>query len=151
MKRCLFDVLLFLAVVGCSSPCLNYRNDVETELQRCRRTDGKKWRCGADVVPNQKYCERHLHRGSKKLALVAEPVTVTSALLPLGICHATPLAIPQKESGYINLNTDLSISIAASPQRTANEEKINTSSSSSDADTISDENGSVSHLLALSP
>ncbi|KAF7153061.1 hypothetical protein RHSIM_Rhsim01G0161800 [Rhododendron simsii] len=140
-----------LQVVGCSSSCLNYRNDVETELQRCRRTDGKKWRCGADVVPNQKYCERHLHRGSKKLALVAEPVTVTSALLPLGICHATPLAIPQKESGYINLNTDLSISIAASPQRTANEEKINTSSSSSDADTISDENGSVSHLLALSP
>lgn len=103
-----------------------------------------------DVVPDQKYCERHLHRGSKKLAVVAEPVTVTSALLPLGICHATPLAMPQKESGYINLNTDLSISIAASPQRTANEEKSNTSSSS-DADTISDENGSVSHLLALSP
>ncbi|XP_058225141.1 growth-regulating factor 9-like [Rhododendron vialii] len=139
-----------LQVVGCSSSCLNYRNDVETELQRCRRTDGKKWRCGADVVPDQKYCERHLHRGSKKLAVVAEPVRVTSALLPLGIYHATSLAIPQKESGYINLNTDLSISITASPQQMANEEKSNTSSSS-DANNISDENGSVSHLLALSP
>ncbi|KAH7424504.1 hypothetical protein KP509_11G011700 [Ceratopteris richardii] len=30
---------------------------------RCRRTDGKKWRCGRAVVPEQKYCERHMHRG----------------------------------------------------------------------------------------
>ncbi|KAL3630746.1 hypothetical protein CASFOL_023730 [Castilleja foliolosa] len=30
---------------------------------RCKRTDGKKWRCSRDVAPHQKYCERHLHRG----------------------------------------------------------------------------------------
>lgn len=150
MERCLFDVLLLLAVVGCSSSCLNYGNDVETELQRCKRTDGKKWCCGTDVVPNQKYCERHLHRGTKKLAVVAEPVTVALVPLPLGICHATPLAIPQKESGYINLNTNLSMSLGASPQRTANDGKSSTTSSS-DANTLSDEDVSVSHLLALSP
>eukprot|EP00898_Chlorokybus_atmophyticus_P003677 jgi/Chlat1/430/Chrsp103S01009 len=30
---------------------------------RCRRTDGKKWRCSRAVVPMQKYCEAHMHRG----------------------------------------------------------------------------------------
>nr|GMD10403.1 growth-regulating factor 8-like [Ipomoea batatas] len=29
---------------------------------RCRRTDGKKWRCSRDVLPDQKYCERHAHK-----------------------------------------------------------------------------------------
>ncbi|KAG0614187.1 hypothetical protein M758_6G157600 [Ceratodon purpureus] len=36
---------------------------LESEPGRCRRTDGKKWRCARDVVPEQKYCERHMHRG----------------------------------------------------------------------------------------
>nr|GEV49662.1 growth-regulating factor 1-like [Tanacetum cinerariifolium] len=26
-------------------------------------TDGKKWRCSRDAVPDQKYCERHINRG----------------------------------------------------------------------------------------
>ncbi|GAV73247.1 WRC domain-containing protein/QLQ domain-containing protein [Cephalotus follicularis] len=35
----------------------------DQEPGRCRRTDGKKWRCSRDVAPDQKYCERHMHRG----------------------------------------------------------------------------------------
>ncbi|KAH1075316.1 hypothetical protein J1N35_027644 [Gossypium stocksii] len=35
----------------------------DVEPGRCRRTDGKKWRCSRDAAPDQKYCERHLHRG----------------------------------------------------------------------------------------
>ncbi|GAB2265011.1 hypothetical protein Dimus_000079 [Dionaea muscipula] len=35
----------------------------DAEPGRCKRTDGKKWRCSKDVAPNQKYCERHLNRG----------------------------------------------------------------------------------------
>ncbi|KAG0467194.1 hypothetical protein HPP92_018774 [Vanilla planifolia] len=35
----------------------------DPEPYRCRRTDGKKWRCSRDAVPEQKYCERHLNRG----------------------------------------------------------------------------------------
>ncbi|CAO2838523.1 unnamed protein product [Amaranthus hypochondriacus] len=38
-------------------------NSKDAEPGRCRRTDGKKWRCSRDVAPNQKYCERHMHRG----------------------------------------------------------------------------------------
>ncbi|KAD4384798.1 hypothetical protein E3N88_24966 [Mikania micrantha] len=33
-----------------------------SEPWRCRRTDGKKWRCSRDVMPDQKYCERHAHK-----------------------------------------------------------------------------------------
>ncbi|XWS38141.1 hypothetical protein CRYUN_Cryun19dG0104800 [Craigia yunnanensis] len=34
----------------------------DPEPWRCRRTDGKKWRCSRDVAPDQKYCERHSHK-----------------------------------------------------------------------------------------
>lgn len=39
---------------------------VELQPWRCRRTDGKKWRCGNDTLPNEKYCERHMHRGRNR-------------------------------------------------------------------------------------
>jgi hypothetical protein len=42
---------------------LSNRNNTDPEAGRCRRTDGKKWRCSRDVAPNNKYCERHMHRG----------------------------------------------------------------------------------------
>ncbi|GER31007.1 growth-regulating factor 1 [Striga asiatica] len=35
----------------------------DPEPGRCRRTDGKKWRCSRDAVTDQKYCERHINRG----------------------------------------------------------------------------------------
>ncbi|CAM8980199.1 unnamed protein product [Rhodiola kirilowii] len=38
-------------------------NSNEPEPGRCRRTDGKKWRCSRDAVADQKYCERHINRG----------------------------------------------------------------------------------------
>ncbi|PKA67202.1 Growth-regulating factor 4 [Apostasia shenzhenica] len=50
----------------------------DPEPGRCRRTDGKKWRCSRDVVTGQKYCERHVHRGrnrSRKLVEVPKPTT----------------------------------------------------------------------------
>lgn len=48
---------------------------------RCRRTDGKKWRCGRAVVPEQKYCERHMHRGRgrSKAAKIAKVPTAADA------------------------------------------------------------------------
>ncbi|KAH9605243.1 hypothetical protein KSS87_011043 [Heliosperma pusillum] len=43
------------------------------EPWRCKRTDGKKWRCSRDVVPDQKYCERHSHK-SRPSARSRKPV-----------------------------------------------------------------------------
>ncbi|XP_027332451.1 growth-regulating factor 1-like [Abrus precatorius] len=42
---------------------LGYSNNTDPEPGRCRRTDGKKWRCSRDAVVDQKYCERHINRG----------------------------------------------------------------------------------------
>ncbi|XP_043718143.1 growth-regulating factor 3-like [Telopea speciosissima] len=46
-----------------SSFNLRFSNGMDPEPGRCRRTDGKKWRCSRDAASDQKYCERHLHRG----------------------------------------------------------------------------------------
>ncbi|XP_042056527.1 growth-regulating factor 6-like isoform X2 [Salvia splendens] len=35
----------------------------DPEPSRCRRTDGKKWRCSRDAIADHKYCERHVNRG----------------------------------------------------------------------------------------
>lgn len=43
------------------------RKGIESESERCRRTDGKKWQCRRGALPNQKYCESHMHRGAKKV------------------------------------------------------------------------------------
>ncbi|XP_043698346.1 growth-regulating factor 7-like isoform X2 [Telopea speciosissima] len=53
-----------LSALGRSS-CFNLRfsSGMDPEPGRCRRTDGKKWRCSRDAAPDQKYCERHMHRG----------------------------------------------------------------------------------------
>ncbi|XWS66721.1 hypothetical protein CRYUN_Cryun05aG0224800 [Craigia yunnanensis] len=42
------------------------RAAMDPEPGRCRRTDGKKWRCSRDVVAGQKYCERHMQRGRNR-------------------------------------------------------------------------------------
>ncbi|XP_042022236.1 growth-regulating factor 2-like [Salvia splendens] len=38
-------------------------NKTDTEPGRCRRTDGKKWRCSREAIADHKYCERHVNRG----------------------------------------------------------------------------------------
>ncbi|KAM1048338.1 hypothetical protein ACFX1X_027798 [Malus domestica] len=42
---------------------LGFSGNNDPEPGRCRRTDGKKWRCSRDAVADQKYCERHINRG----------------------------------------------------------------------------------------
>ncbi|XP_019156789.1 PREDICTED: growth-regulating factor 1-like isoform X2 [Ipomoea nil] len=42
---------------------LGFSSNTDPEPGRCRRTDGKKWRCSRDAVADQKYCERHMNRG----------------------------------------------------------------------------------------
>lgn len=49
--------------MGWGSFHLGFAGSTDPEPGRCRRTDGKKWRCSRDAVPDQKYCERHINRG----------------------------------------------------------------------------------------
>ncbi|KAF8404843.1 hypothetical protein HHK36_009732 [Tetracentron sinense] len=49
--------------LGWGSLHLGFSGNTDPEPGRCRRTDGKKWRCSRDAVVDQKYCERHINRG----------------------------------------------------------------------------------------
>ncbi|XP_051114154.1 growth-regulating factor 4-like isoform X2 [Andrographis paniculata] len=55
------------------------RAAMDPEPGRCRRTDGKKWRCSRDVVVGQKYCERHMHRGRNRSRKPVEPHASTAS------------------------------------------------------------------------
>lgn len=122
-----------LSVVRRNDLCIDKINGTELELGRCRRTDGKKWRCRRDVIPDQKYCARHMHRGAKKLAKPFEPTAssavTNTALLP-------PATATSCRTARTSPNTNLSISIPVSPRPISNDEKSD-SGNSSDT-TISD-------------
>lgn len=61
----------------------------DVEPSRCRRTDGKKWRCSRDAVGDLRYCERHINRsryrsrkhveGQKATPTIAGPGMAVSA------------------------------------------------------------------------
>lgn len=55
--------MCWFGVVGWGGFHLGFSNNTDPEPGRCRRTDGKKWRCSRDAVVDQKYCERHMNRG----------------------------------------------------------------------------------------
>lgn len=68
-----------ICAVGWGSIHLGFSNNTDPEPGRCRRTDGKKWRCWRDAVPDQKYCERHMNRGRHRSRKPVEPVAGTTA------------------------------------------------------------------------
>uniref|UniRef100_A0ACD5ZHX9 Uncharacterized protein n=1 Tax=Avena sativa TaxID=4498 RepID=A0ACD5ZHX9_AVESA len=63
---------------------------IDPEPGRCRRTDGKKWRCAKEAASDSKYCERHMHRGRNRsrkpveTQLVPQP-PAAAATSPLGV------------------------------------------------------------------
>ncbi|XP_061353618.1 growth-regulating factor 5-like isoform X2 [Gastrolobium bilobum] len=59
------------------SYCSFYGKKVDPEPGRCRRTDGKKWRCSKEAYPDSKYCERHMHRGRNRSRKPVESQTMT--------------------------------------------------------------------------
>ncbi|XP_019174776.1 PREDICTED: growth-regulating factor 1-like [Ipomoea nil] len=58
---------------------LGFSNTTDPEPGRCRRTDGKKWRCSRDAVADQKYCERHMNRGRHRSRKPVEGQAGTTA------------------------------------------------------------------------
>nr|ABQ01217.1 putative growth-regulating factor 4 [Zea mays] len=66
-------------LLGLATLCLDFGKNPEPEPGRCRRTDGKKWRCWRNTIPNEKYCERRMHRGRKRPVQVVEEAEPDSA------------------------------------------------------------------------
>ncbi|XP_068660291.1 growth-regulating factor 1-like [Aristolochia californica] len=63
--------------------CLGFGRKADPEPGRCRRTDGKKWRCSKEAFPDSKYCERHMHRGKNRSRKPVEiPITSSTPSKP---------------------------------------------------------------------
>ena len=66
-----------------ASPCSTI------EACRCRRTDGKNWRCSKDAVPGHNFCEKHLahmarsHAKRRRSAAIAATAKVVEAGLSI--------------------------------------------------------------------
>ncbi|KAE8813605.1 growth-regulating factor 4-like [Hordeum vulgare] len=65
---------------------------VDPEPGRCRRTDGKKWRCAKEAFSDSKYCERHMHRGRNRSRKPVETQLVPHSQPPPAASAVPPLA-----------------------------------------------------------
>ncbi|KAJ1294201.1 hypothetical protein BS78_01G127800 [Paspalum vaginatum] len=71
--------------------------DSDPEPGRCRRTDGKKWRCSKEAMADHKYCERHInrnrHRSRKPVEnqpkKIAKEVPAAVASLPCAVSQGS--------------------------------------------------------------
>uniref|UniRef100_A0A0A9AV60 Growth-regulating factor n=1 Tax=Arundo donax TaxID=35708 RepID=A0A0A9AV60_ARUDO len=81
-----------------------FRKKLDPEPGRCRRTDGKKWRCSKEAAPDSKYCERHMHRGRNRSRKPVETQLVPPSLPPTtaAATAATPLAVATNGSSFQN-------------------------------------------------
>lgn len=68
--------------------CSYYGKKFDPEPGRCRRTDGKKWRCSKDAYPDSKYCERHMHRGRNRSRKPVESQSASQSL-STAVSHVT--------------------------------------------------------------
>ncbi|CAJ1949876.1 unnamed protein product [Sphenostylis stenocarpa] len=135
-----FSPTSVLQVFGSNPSYLNDKTNIEPAPGRCRRTDGKKWQCKSAVLPGQKYCATHMHRGAKKRFTNHETAatTTTAACSSATIArlpHSPATTNMQKAHSAIP-STNLSMSVPASAPFIQCNEK---STSSGDTDTtISD-------------
>ncbi|KAJ4708781.1 Growth-regulating factor-like protein [Melia azedarach] len=117
---------------------------IDPEPGRCRRTDGKKWRCSKEAYPDSKYCERHMHRGknrSRKPVEVEPTTTAAAATTPSS--NSTQISSLTKNSShslqhqlhypaYNNSHVRHSFLYSSKPQETFN---LNSSASASHTNT----------------
>ncbi|XP_074579811.1 growth-regulating factor 7-like [Curcuma longa] len=102
---------------GWGSFYLGYSGNNDPEPGRCRRTDGKKWRCSRDAVADQKYCERHINRGRHRSrkhvegqssraakAMPVVPLSRSASSTVSGGESTSGLGVPQSQT-TINLAT----------------------------------------------
>ncbi|RAL54755.1 unnamed protein product [Cuscuta campestris] len=80
----------------------------DPEPGRCRRSDGKKWRCSKDVYPDSKYCEHHMNRRSRNRS--RKPVESQATSLGMWPASSSSYALTEND-GFrnplgMNLNAD---------------------------------------------
>ncbi|XP_024032436.1 growth-regulating factor 5 isoform X2 [Morus notabilis] len=84
---------------------MGFGRKVDPEPGRCRRTDGKKWRCSKEAYPDSKYCERHMHRGRNRSR---KPVEVSSSSTTITTATNATTTITNPSPVMSSVNRDLS-------------------------------------------
>ncbi|KAG6699090.1 hypothetical protein I3842_08G053200 [Carya illinoinensis] len=120
--------LLIPSTLGWGSFHLGFSNNTDPEPRRCRRTDGKKWRCSRDAVVDQKYCERHMNRGRHRSRKPVEGQTghaitgttsstssTNSKLMPIASSTSASTVVPSSGGGR-----GISSSLATAQQQLKN-------------------------------
>ncbi|CAN6309868.1 unnamed protein product [Urochloa humidicola] len=90
--------------------------DSDPEPGRCRRTDGKKWRCSKEAMADHKYCERHInrnrHRSRKPVEnqpkKTAKEVPAAAGSLPCAVSQGSlkKAKVNDTKPGTVNYWTD---------------------------------------------
>ncbi|KAG6524710.1 growth-regulating factor 6-like [Zingiber officinale] len=83
---------------GWGSLHLSYSRNADLEPGRCRRTDGKKWRCSRNAVADQKYCERHMNRGRHRSRKHVEGQSCRDA-------KVTPIVTSSHQTSAVSVGT----------------------------------------------
>lgn len=88
---------------------LGFSGSNDPEPGRCRRTDGKKWRCAREAVPDQKYCERHINRGRHRSR---KPVESRKGQAVSGTTNITEVAVDSSPSETVMSGSGTSKSLS---------------------------------------
>ncbi|XP_021661792.2 growth-regulating factor 1 [Hevea brasiliensis] len=99
--------------IGWSCFQMGLGRKIDPEPGRCRRTDGKKWRCSKEAYPDSKYCERHMHRGKnrsrKPVEVATQPATANPSITPtissITKNHSTLLTPPSHSLSLMSSET----------------------------------------------
>ncbi|XP_027368745.1 growth-regulating factor 1-like [Abrus precatorius] len=83
---------------------------IDPEPGRCRRTDGKKWRCSKEAYPDSKYCERHMHRGKNRSRKPVEVLKTTPTATNTDASTPTILSITKHSPALTPTTHSLSVS-----------------------------------------
>ncbi|KAK9284456.1 hypothetical protein L1049_023629 [Liquidambar formosana] len=97
--------------LGWGSFHLGFSGNTDPEPGRCRRTDGKKWRCSRDAVADQKYCERHINRGRHRSRKPVEGQTGHAVSGPTN-SKVAPMASSMSASAISSGSASNSLTIA---------------------------------------
>lgn len=99
---------------------MGFGRKADPEPGRCRRTDGKKWRCSKEAYPDSKYCERHMHRGRnrsrKPVEISSTPSTQTPTPLILTSTRSLSSSTPTSSSYSLSTLSSSSSSLTCETQ-----------------------------------
>ncbi|XP_010534927.1 PREDICTED: growth-regulating factor 5 [Tarenaya hassleriana] len=106
----------------------------DPEPGRCRRTDGKKWRCSREAYPDSKYCEKHMHRGRNRARKSLEsPTALSFTNSSSNKSFPSPNLSSSSSSsvdGYSNSSSIITAAHQTSPRFSSNSSSSNNSNSS---------------------